>query len=54
MAQVEPLATQTLRPQSRAAIGMLTLGGCKIECREFGNKLCVYREGSGEGLPVGT
>lgn len=53
MAQVEPLATQTLRPQSRAAIGMLTLGGCKIECHgEFFNWLCVYREGSGEGLPV--
>ncbi len=53
MAQVEPLATQTLRPQSRAAIGMLTLGGCKIECHgEFFDWLCVYREGSGEGLPV--
>ncbi len=53
LAQVERLATTTQLPRSRAEIGRLTLGGCKIEFHgECGQWLRIYREGSGEALPV--
>lgn len=53
LAQVERLAAQAIRPGSRAQIGSITLGGCKIECHgENGRWLRVFREGSGVGLPV--
>ncbi|MBL8565959.1 MAG: tRNA lysidine(34) synthetase TilS [Hyphomicrobiaceae bacterium] len=51
--QLEALASLTQRPQSRAGIGKLTLGGCKIEVHgEHGRFMRVFREGAGEELPV--
>lgn len=51
LAQLEELIAHRLN--ERRENGGITLGGCKIEFHgEHGRQIRIYREGSGEGLPV--
>lgn len=53
LAQVEGLVDSIWRQAERAEFTGVTLGGCKIEIvGERRDRIRIYREGSGEGLPV--